>query len=152
MNIILRDLHLRRLFRGMGSIVTNRRRPSWRVVKFYNGRGTAERWIKEAKNAANWTRLSCHGFVDNQVWLSAPGGFAVAYNLGNFLRPSALPPGVSHWSLTTIREKLVKIGAEVIVHAGYVICQMAEVNVPKWLFRVILSRFRRLRIPQAAPR
>lgn len=34
----------------------------------------------------NWTRLSCHDFLDNQVRLSAFGGFALAYNLGNFLQ------------------------------------------------------------------
>lgn len=48
------------------------------VVKFYNKRGTAEQWIKEGKYALNWTRLSCHGFVDNQVRLQL---FALAYNL-----------------------------------------------------------------------
>ena len=76
-------------------------RPSNRqVVKFYNGRGTAEQWIKEGKNAVKWTRLSCHDFVDNQVRLSrCPSGFALAYNLGNFLRRLALPKSVKHWSL-----------------------------------------------------
>ena len=34
-------------------------------------------------------------------------------NLGNFLRRLALPPKVRHWSLTTLREKLIKIGAKV---------------------------------------
>src|SRR5271165_7464187 len=28
-----------------------------RVVRFYNQRGMAEQWIKEGKNAVNWTRL-----------------------------------------------------------------------------------------------
>ncbi len=87
------------------------------MVKFYNGRGTAERWIKEGKNAVKWTRLSCHDFVDNHVRLSAYGGFALAYNLGNFLRRLALPRSVQHWPLTMLRGKLVKIGAEVVTHA-----------------------------------
>jgi hypothetical protein len=43
--------HKGELFPRVGFIVTNLRRPSWRVVKFYNGRGTAEQWIKEGKNA-----------------------------------------------------------------------------------------------------
>ena len=87
------------------------------VVSFYNKRGTAEQWIKEGKYALNWTRLSCHDFVDNQVRLQL---FALAYNLGNFLRRLALPRKVSHWSLTTLREKLVKIGAKVVRHSRYV--------------------------------
>jgi len=71
----------------------------------------------------------------------------LAYNLGNFLRRLALPKGVKHWSLTTLREKLIKIGAKVVTHSRYVIFQMAEVAVPQWLFRAILERIRRLRLP-----
>ena len=55
------------------------------------------------------------------------GVFAMAYNLGNFLRRLALPRSVRHWWLTTLREKLIKIGAKVVTHARYVIFQMAEV-------------------------
>ncbi len=141
--------HKGELFPRVGFIVTNLRRPSWQVVKFYNGRGTAEQWIKEGKNAVKWTRLSCHDFVDNQVRLQL---FALAYNLGNFLRRLALPRGVKHWSLTTLREKLIKIGAKVVTHARYVVFQMAEVAVPKRLFRAILDRIRRLRLPETVPR
>ncbi len=45
---------------------------------------------------------------------------------------------MEHWSLTTLREKLVKIGAKVIRHGPYVMFQMVEVAVPKNLFREIL--------------
>ena len=141
--------HAGELFPRVGFIVTNLRRPSRRVVKFYNGRGTAEQWIKEGKNAITWTRLSCHRFQDNQVRLQL---FALAYNLGNFLRRLALPQSVKHWSLTTLREKLIKIGAKVVHHARYVTFQMAEVAVPRQLFRAILDRIRRLRILPAQAR
>ncbi len=36
------------------------------------------------------------------------------------MRILALPPEVEHWSLTTLREKLVKIGAKVVRHGRYV--------------------------------
>ena len=75
----------------------------------------------------------------------------LAYNLGNFLRRLALPKSVAHWSLTTLREKLVKIGAKVVCHARYVIFQMAEVAVPKRLFAAILRRIARLRDPPPLP-
>jgi len=140
--------HQGELFPRVGFIVTNLRRPSWQVVKFYNGRGTAEQWIKEGKNAVKWTRLSCHDFVDNQVRLQL---FALAYNLGNFLRRLALPNGVKHWSLTTLREKLTKIGAKVVASARYVVFQMAEVAIPRRLFQAILERIRRLKVPSAVP-
>ena len=103
---------------------------------------------EKGKNAVKWTRLSCHGFVDNQVRLQL---FAWAYNLGNFLRRLALPKSVKHWSLTTLREKLIKIGAKVVTHARYVIYQMVEVAVPKRLFLAILALIRRLRNPEAVP-
>jgi hypothetical protein len=94
------------------------------------------------KYALNWTRLSCHDFVDNQVRLQL---FALAYNLGNFLRRLALPKSVKQWSLRTLRDKLIKIGAKVVSHSRYVIFQMAEVAVPRMLFREILTRIRQLR-------
>ena len=40
------------------------------------------------KNAVKWTKLSCHDFMDNHVRLQL---FALAYNLGNFLRRLVLP-------------------------------------------------------------
>ncbi len=67
----------------------------------------------------------------------------LAYNLGNFLRRLALPPSVKQWSLTTLRDKLIKIGAKVVHHARYVTFQLAEVAVPRRLYRAILERIRR---------
>ena len=72
--------------------------------------------------------------------------------LGNFLRRLALPRTVRHWSLTTLREKLVKIGAKVVAHSRCVISPMAEVAVPKKLFRAILEWIRRMRLPETVPR
>ena len=116
----------------MGFIVTHLSRSDERVVKFYNGRGTAEQWIKGGKNAVKWTRLSCHDFVDNHVRLQL---FSLAYNLGNFLRRLALPPSVKHWSMTTLRVKLIKIGAKVVTHVWYVTFQMAEAAISRQLFK-----------------
>ncbi len=38
---------------------------------------------------------------------------------------------MGHWSLTTLREKLIKIGAKVTRHAKYVFFQLAEVAVTR---------------------
>ena len=67
----------------MGFIVTNLPLPNRAVVRFYNKRGTAEQWIKEGKQAAHWTRLSCHRFRANEVRLQLS---VLAYNLGNLWR------------------------------------------------------------------
>ncbi len=97
-----------------------------------------------------WTRLSCHGFDDNQVRLQL---FVLAYILGIFLRLFALPASVKHWTLTTLRYKLIKIGAKVVRHARYVTYQLAKVAVPRDLYRAILERIRRFAAtpPRAAP-
>ncbi len=90
----------------------------------------------------NWTRLSCHSFRNNAVRLQL---HALAYNLGNFLRTLALPEAVEHWSLTTLREKLIKIGAKVVRHGRYITFQMAEVAISRPLFAEILRLINRLR-------
>ena len=85
------EWHAGELFPRIGFIVTNLNKQSKNVVKFYNGRGTAEQWIKEGKYAVKWTKLSCRTFKDNQTRLQL---FALAYNLANFLRRLALPQDV----------------------------------------------------------
>jgi len=130
------EWHPGELYPRVGFIVTNLSRPAERVVAFYNHRGTAEQYIKEGKNAIKWTRLSCRGFRNNEVRLQL---HTLAYNLANFMRTLALPTEVEHWSLTTLREKLVKIGAKVVRHGRYVTFQLAEVAVPRSLFEKILS-------------
>ena len=63
------EWHPGELYPRVGFIVTNLHRPAKKVVAFYNGRGTAEQWIKEGKNAIKWTRLSCTTFRANAVRL-----------------------------------------------------------------------------------
>ncbi len=48
-------------------------------------------------------------------------------------RKLALPKEVEHWSLTTLREKLIKIGAKVVRHGRYITFQLAEVAVSRAL-------------------
>ena len=70
--------------------------------------------------------------------------FALAYNLANFLRQLVLPKPTLGWTLTTLREKRIEIGAKVVAHAKYVTFQLAEVAVPRQLFAQILERIARL--------
>ena len=141
------EWHPGELYPRVGFIVTNLARPTERVVAFYNQRGTAEQWIKEGKGAIKWTRLSCRTFSANAVRLQL---HALAYNLGNFMRTLAMPKTAQQpWSLTSLREKLIKIGAKVVSHGRYVTFQMAEVAVSRQTFADILSLIARLRAPPA---
>ncbi len=78
--------------------------------------------------------------------------FVLAYNLGNFLRRLALPRSVKHWSSTTLREKLIKMGAKVVRHAKYVTFQTDEVAVPRELFARILERIQWFGVPPPVAR
>jgi len=138
------EWHPGELYPRVGFIVTNLSRPPENIVAFYNQRGTCEQWIKEGKGAIKWTRLSCRLFSANSVRLQL---HALAYNLGNFLRTLATPEPIKDWSLTSLKEKLIKIGAKVVSHGRYVAFQMAEVAVPKGLFVEILRLIAQLRPP-----
>ena len=89
--------------------------------------------------------MSCRSFSANAVRLQL---HALAYNLGNFLHTLASPEPITDWSLTSLKEKLIKIGAKVISHGRYVAFQMAEVAIPRHLFAGIprlIAKLRRAR-------
>ena len=120
------EWHPGELYPGVGFIVTNLARPAERVVAFYNHGGTCEQFIK-GKGAIKWTRLSCRTFAANAVRLQL---HALAYNLGNFMRTLAMPKAAEPWLLTSLREKLIKIGAKVVSHGRYVTYGMARPSFP----------------------
>jgi hypothetical protein len=91
--------------------------------------------------------LSCHDFVDYQARLQL---FVLAYDLRNFLRQAVLPPTVRRWTLTSLREKFIKIAAKVVRHSRKIVFQMAEVAIPRELFRSTLQAIGRLRRPAGA--
>jgi len=93
-----------------------------------------------------WPKCSTQqAFRDKEVHLQL---FALAYNLGNFLRRLVLPRKIRYWNwtLTTLREKLIKIGANVIRHARYLLFLFVEVAVSRELFETLLQRIDRLRL------
>ena len=89
---------------------------------------------RHANEGSNAVRLQLH---------------ALAYNLGNFVRTLAMPKAAEPWSLTSLREKLIKIGAKVVSHGRYVTFQLAEVAVSRQMFAEILSLIAQLRAPPA---
>ena len=137
------EWHQGELFPRLGFIVTNLSYPPKGIVRFYNGRGTAEQWITEGKNALNWTRLSCHKFVANQVRLRL---FVLTYNLGNLVRRLALPEAIKRWSLTSLQTRLIKTGGRLVRHARRLVFQLAEVLVTREMLTGILERISWLRL------
>jgi Transposase DDE domain group 1 len=62
----------------------------------------------------------------------------------------AMPKTAEPWSLTSLREKLIKIGAKVVRHSRYITFQLAEGAVSRQMFAEILSLIARLRPPAPA--
>src|SRR5262245_2147502 len=138
------EWHPGELYPRVGFIVTNLSRPAERVVVFYNKRGTCEQWIKEGKGAIKWTRLSV-------LERSRPTPCA-----SSFMRSPATSEiagdaqPIKDWSLTSLKEKPIKIGAKVVSHGRHVAFQMAEVAIPRQMFQEILRLIAELR-PQPPP-
>jgi Transposase DDE domain group 1 len=143
------EWHQGELYPRVGFIVSNLARSAEGIVAFYNlnQRGTCEQYIKEGKNAIKWTRLSCRTFAANAVRLQL---HVLAYSLGNFMRTLAMPDPIKDWSLTSLKEKLIKIGAKVVSHGRYVTFQLAEVAVSRQMFADILSMIARRAPPAPA--
>jgi hypothetical protein len=138
------EFHCGELFPRVGFIVTNLGTSSQAVVRFYNKGGTAEQWIKEAKQAVAMTQLSYHRIRANEVrlWLSV-----IAYNLGNLWRRLALPARIGKWSLTSLQQRLVKTGGRLIQHARYYWLLLAQSHLTRRLFGNMLQKIAALRSP-----
>jgi hypothetical protein len=131
------EWHQGELFPRVGFIITNLSYPTIGIVRFYNGWGTAEQWIKEGKYALNWTRLSCHKFVANQVRLAL---FVLAYNLGNSMLRLALPEAIKHWTMASIRIRVIKTGGRLVSHDRRLVFQLAEVLSSGEMLAAMLER------------
>ena len=118
------------------------------LPKDYDGQAIEQKWRKR------WQEGGTYRF--NRVELTGSSSIGQGLvpragrrsHVGGRVTPAipsgALPRSIRHWSLTTLKEKLVKIGAKVVRHSRYVIFQLAEVAVPRQLFAAILGRIRGL--------
>ncbi len=85
-------------------------------------------------------------FAPNAVRLQL---HALAYNMANFLRTLATPNAVGTWSLTSLRERLIKTGVRLVRHARYAVFQFAEAALPRDVFAGVLGLINGLRGPPA---
>ena len=98
----------------------------------------------EGKQAACWTRLSCHRFRPNEVRLQLA---VLAYNLGNLWRRLGLPRRIKSWSLTSLQHWLMKTGGRLVKHARYYWLLLAEGHLNLRLFGEMLNRLAMLPVP-----
>jgi hypothetical protein len=135
--------HVGELFPRVGFIVTNLPLPNRAVVRFYNKRGTAEQWIKEGKQAAHWTRLSCHRFRANEVRLQ----LSVLAQPREPLAAAGAAGADRHLALTSLQQRLVKTGGRLVKHARYYWLLLAESHLTRRLFGSMLRRIWALPVP-----
>jgi hypothetical protein len=140
---LIAELEQAAMRRGQGRVASGRALPARRLRRHQPGSvcRACRRLLQPARHgravdqrgqgAIKWTRLSCRTFAANAVRLQL---HALAYNLGNFMRTLAMPKAVEPWSLTSLRKKLIKIGAKVVSHGRYVTFQMARVAVVHILY------------------
>jgi hypothetical protein len=117
----------------VGFFVTNLESDSRVVVRFYNKRGTAERWIKEGKQAVKMTRLSCHRCRSIQ-----PGQSLAAAGAAEEDRELVADE---------FTEAAVKTGARLVKHARYYWLLLAESQLTQRLFGSIVRRIEALPVP-----
>ena len=142
------EWHPGELYPRVGFIVTNLRRPARRSSPSTTGAGRPSSASRRGR-----TRSSGRGCRARPSGPTPCGSSSTRWpttSPTSFAR-LALPGEVARWSLTSLRDKVVKIGAKVIAHGRYAIFQMAEVAVPRELFGRILDRIARLRPPDPAP-
>ena len=108
--------------------------PGWLIVR---GEGQCIPHAFSRKQAAHWTRLSCHRFRANEVRLQLS---VLAYNLGNLWRRLVLPRRIDSWSLTSLQQRLVKTGGRLVKHARYYWLLLAESHLTRRLFGSMLRR------------
>ena len=90
------------------------------------------------------TRLSCHRFPPNEVWLWLS---TIAYNLGTLWRRLGLPKRIDKWSLTSLQQRLVTTGGRPMKHARFYWLFLAESHLTRRLFGAMLRRIERLTLP-----
>ena len=111
-----------------GSSVTNLSRPAERVVRSTISAAPPSNGSRKARTPSSGP--ACPAASSTTM----PSGSSCMHwpiTSATSCAPLALPDSVEQWSLTTLREKLIKIGAKIVRHGLYVIFQMAEVAIPR---------------------
>ena len=93
-------------------VVTNMKLPPETVYEVYRGRGDSENRIKELHHGLELDRTSCSGFLANQLRVLAT---AAAYVLFQELRFRLKRTELARAQVSTLRDRLLKIGARVVV-------------------------------------
>lgn len=121
--------------------VTNRTQDKRTICREYDGRATAENYIKEGCNDAGFAVLSGRCFEANQNYLQMA---ILAYNCNRWLQLMALPAEQTYQrtQLRTSRLRWVFIAAKLVLHEGRRWIRLSQTFVEKELFQELMARLR----------
>jgi hypothetical protein len=77
-----------------------------------------------------------------QLWLSV-----IAYNLGNLWRRQVLPKRIDQRSLTSLQQRMMMTGRQLVKHARYYRLPLAESHLKRQLFGAMVRRIELLPLP-----
>jgi len=121
-------------------LVTNMQGDPASLYRFYTDRGDMENRIKDLKNALCADRLSCHRFLSNQFRLLL---HVAAYILMFSLRENLQKTALASAQMDTLRLKLLKIGAKVVVSARRVWFHLASSHPAAPIWNLLAQRLAR---------
>lgn len=104
---------------------------------YYTERGQSENFIKDLKNAMFADRLSCSAFLANQFRLLL---HTAAYIVMLELRRELAGTALANAQMDTLRLKLLKIGACIVVTARHIWVQLSEFDPSRSLFETLCRR------------
>ena len=107
------------------------------VYDFYTGRGQSENYIKDLKNAMFADRMSCSSFNANQFRLLL---HAAAYMILFEFRRELADTALASAQMDTLRLKLLKIGACIVVTARRVWVQLSQFDPSTALYETLCRR------------
>ena len=114
------------------------------IIELHQGRGGMEKRIGELKNQLNLDRVPCGQFEANCLYFTI-GVFA--YNLLQMLKFLGLPEEYHTKSVRTLRYQLLKLAGKVVLHARYLVVQIAAPLKNIELFNTAYYRLRYSPIP-----
>jgi Transposase DDE domain group 1 len=121
--------------------VTNRQDEKRAICQQYDGRATAENYIKEGCNDAGFAVLAGHCFKANQNYLQMA---ILAYNSNRWLQLMALSEQQTYQrtQLRTERLRLVLVAAKLVVHEGKRWVRLSQSYGEQQRFHQLMERLR----------
>lgn len=117
---------------------------NYQIIKLHQGRGSMEKKIGELKHQINLNHLPMGQFNANCLYFTVG---LLAYNLLQLLKLVGLPEEYHNKTVKTLRYQLLKLAGKLVLHARYMILQIAAPLKNIELFREAYYRVKLAPLP-----